>query len=77
MSLWDDVKQYAYNVGIAGDRLANALIGGDPEWTISARMGKAVRNGDCRLCYGICKVLAWFDHRHCYKSYKWHDNREL
>lgn len=34
------IKQYIRNILIAIDQLANALLGGDPDWTISSRLGK-------------------------------------
>ena len=69
------MRRWAYNVAIALDRLVNALIGGDPDWTISARMGRAVNNGDCLLCHWLCKALSLFDNRHCHESWKWHKKR--
>ena len=69
------MRQYLYNVAIAFDRLGNAIIGGDPDWTISARMDRAINSGECRLCHWVCKGLALFDDRHCAESYKWHKDK--
>lgn len=57
------------NVLIGIDQLGNAIIGGDPDHTISGRLGKA--EGRCKICRGICKVLGWIDKGHCEKSIEW------
>ncbi|RMG30244.1 MAG: hypothetical protein D6721_04350, partial [Gammaproteobacteria bacterium] len=51
-------------VGI--DQLANAVIGGDPDETISSRIGK--RRGRCKLCAALCWLLDKIDPRHCARS---------
>jgi len=59
---------YLKNIGIAVDQLFNALLAGDPDETLSSRMGKAVRDGRCRLCEPICRLLDRIDPRpgrHC------------
>ena len=61
------VKRYIWNVLISVDQLGNTLLGGDPDMTISGRMGRAVRQGQCRLCRPICKIIAFAfrDPNHC------------
>ena len=70
-------KQYLNNIWvafvvlvIAFDCQVNALLGGDPQETISSRLGKIVRrqNGAFTVPYVICKLLSLLDHRHCEKS---------
>ena len=66
-------SEYAHNVLLAIDQYGNAVFGGDPDETISSRLGKwltATRNSlwdDVR--YGvasvICAGLDLFDPRHC------------
>lgn len=63
------VGQYIYNVALAGDRFINAVLGGDPEWSLSERMGQAIREGRCVGCYWICRALALVDRRHCRRVY--------
>lgn len=55
---------------IALDKLLNAISGGDPEETISSRMGKIIltQNGAITFPYVVCKFLSLFDKRHCIKS---------
>ena len=65
MSLW----QYARNIGLAADRLVNAALGGDPEWSLSERMGQSIREDKCAGCYWICRALSLIDHRHCERVY--------
>ena len=64
------VGQYAWNVGLAFDRFANAVLGGDPEWSLSERMGQAIREDRCWGCYWICRALALIDRRHCRRVYE-------
>lgn len=64
------LARWFWNVLIALDQLANALIGGDPDETISSRLGKCSRAG-CRACRIACRLLSLFDPRpgdHCIAS---------
>ena len=63
------VGQYIRNVAFALDRFGNAALGGDPDWTISQRMGQAIREDRCAGCYWVCRVLSLIDHRHCRRVY--------
>lgn len=58
-------KTYFWNVMLGIDQLANAIIGGDPDETISSRMGKNIREGKCKLCKVICYFLNKIDPNHC------------
>lgn len=63
------IKQYFWNVLIAFDQLINALLGGDPDETISSRMGKLIEQDKCPFCYWICThFLHKLDPNHCQKS---------
>ncbi|MFC6633535.1 hypothetical protein [Microbulbifer taiwanensis] len=62
------IKRWLWNLLIALDQLANALLGGDPDETISSRMGKAVREERCVLCRFLCDLLHRIDPNHCQKS---------
>lgn len=59
------LKKWAINVLIALDRLANALLGGDRDMTVSGRMGIAIAQGRCKLCRPVCWALHMFDRNHC------------
>ena len=59
------MKRYFWNLLVAVDRLINALTGGDPEMTLSGRMGRAVAEGRCKACGVVCWVLDKFDTNHC------------
>lgn len=64
------LSRWFWNVLIAIDQLGNALIGGDPDETISSRLGKCSRAG-CRACRLVCRALSWLDPRpgdHCIAS---------
>ena len=60
------LKQYIWNLLLSLDQLANTLIGGDPDETISSRLGKRVDT--CAACRFICSLLDRVDTRHCHKS---------
>jgi hypothetical protein len=62
------LKTYCWNVFVALDQLANTLLFGDPDETISSRMGKHVAKNRCMLCKRICWVLNKIDYGHCAKS---------
>lgn len=60
------LKRYFWNVLISVDQLANTLIGGDPDETISSRAGK--RSSESKPWYYLCRMLHWIDKEHCKKS---------
>ncbi len=59
-------KKYGWNLLIAVDQFFNTVLGGDPDETLSSRMGK--REKTCKLCYWICMALNLFQKNHCIKS---------
>ncbi len=69
-------RGYAINLFIAGDQMANAILGGNPDMTISGRLGKRLLKGPegCPWCYllsgWICRLLDEVDPRHCMKAYR-------
>jgi len=62
------MKRYLWNMFISLDQLANTIFNGDPDETISSRIGKKVRDGNKGWRYTLCKILHWFDKKHCEKS---------
>ena len=60
------MKRYFWNLLISIDQLANTLLGGYPDETLSSRMGKRV--DDCVVCNVACKFLSLFEKEHCKKS---------
>ena len=62
------VGKYIKNVLIGIDQLANAVIGGDPDETISSRAGKEVRKGRRGGWRILCLILNHFDKDHCQES---------
>jgi len=68
------VKRYIRNVGVGVDQLTNAILGGDPDETISSRLGKCKEEGN-KFCILVCRVLTkiWVffgsekseEHGHC------------
>lgn len=51
------------NIAIAIDQLGNALTFGDPDETVSSRLGKAAHRS--RAAWFICRLLSLIDNRHC------------
>lgn len=49
------MKAYFWNILIAIDQLVNTLCGGDPDETISSRLGKWVISGENK--HGLRKVI--------------------
>lgn len=62
------VKQYFWNLLISIDQLLNTLLGGDPDETLSSRMGKKVARRECVVCRVICRFLDLIQPGHCQKS---------
>lgn len=71
------LKSYIKNVLIGIDQLGGAIILGDPDETISSRLGKAHRGDNGKIWYGITYlpwlvvncVFYWFDGwGHCESS---------
>jgi hypothetical protein len=62
------VSRYLWNVLIWIDQGLNVLFAGDPDETLSSRMGKAVREDRCTFCKAFCWFLDLFDKNHCEKS---------
>lgn len=60
------LKAYLWNLLIAVDQLLNTLTFGDPDETLSSRMGKRVHR--CKLCRAACRLLHRFDPNHCEKT---------
>lgn len=62
------VSLYFWNFLVAIDQLVNTLLGGDPDETLSSRMGKNIKEGKCKFCKVICYLLNKIDANHCEKS---------
>lgn len=59
-------SRYARNLLVAHDQAGNALLGGDPDETISSVLGK--RQHTCAFCSWLCQLLHRIDPRHCKNS---------
>lgn len=58
---------WVFRVLIALDQLANTVIGGDPDETISSRAAKGAARGVGGWCL-LCRLLHLIDRDHCAKS---------
>ena len=56
--------RYIKNIGIAIDQLVNTLAFGDPDETVSSRVGKAKRRGS-KVAALFCLILNRIDPNHC------------
>lgn len=58
--------QYVFNILYSVDQFFNTVAGGDPDETISSRLGKMARDGKLRLLPGlIVRFLDRIDADHC------------
>lgn len=60
------IKRYIYNILISLDQFGNVLADGDPDETISSRVGKNPKVSF--LSKGLHKLLNWLEPEHCEKS---------
>jgi len=58
--------KWVWNILIALDQLANAILLGDPDETISSRAGK--QQHERSWAKHLCKFLNWLDTNHCKES---------
>ena len=61
------IKRYFYNIFVAVDQLINTLLYGDPDETISSRIGKAIyqRHSTNPILIKIDQFLNWIQPDHC------------
>ena len=59
---------YTFRMLISLDQTVNTLFDGDPDDTISARLGRSEANGDWFASNIACPFLDLFDDDHCAKS---------
>lgn len=61
--------RYFYNLAYSLDQFLNTIWGGDPDETISSRLGKMARAGRLRPLPGVLvRVLGRIDRDHCRDS---------
>lgn len=72
---WREWGRYALNIAVALDQLLNALLGGDPDETLSSAAGKIVDGTvetPCRTCRWaariFCTGLDLVDRGHCVRA---------
>jgi hypothetical protein len=61
----NSLRNYCNNVFIALSRLLNALFGGNPSLTLSARAGLNYRKGQWSQRRWLINRLFWLQHDHC------------
>ena len=60
------ICKYVWNILISIDQLANTILGGDPDETISSRAGK--RQHEQKWAKWLCWALNKLDTGHCKES---------
>jgi len=68
------MKQYFLNMLTATSQMLNSILGGNPDQTISGRVGyKAyiTRSWYWIFIEWCINTLFWFDPEHCFKSVQW------
>lgn len=61
----NSLRNYSNNVFIALSRLLNAILGGNPSLTLSARAGLNYRNGQWSRRRELINRLFWLQQDHC------------
>ncbi len=65
------LRNYSNNVFIALSRLLNAILGGNPSLTLSARAGLHYRKGQWRQRRRLINMLFWLQDDHCELAIRW------
>lgn len=65
------LRNYSNNVFIALSRLLNAVLGGNPSLTLSARAGLHYRNGRWIQRRWLINKLFWLQQDHCELAIRW------
>lgn len=58
------ILKYIYNILIGINQLFNAILLGDPDETLSSRIGKEAKRGN-KFALFLSKILDFFDENHC------------
>lgn len=61
------ISRYCLNLLLSVDQLANTILLGDPDETLSSRIGKGSLKGS-RFCIFMAKILGFFDKNHAVKN---------
>lgn len=69
------LRNYSNNVLIALSRLLNAILGGNPSLTLSARAGLHYRKGLWRQRRWLINILFWLQDDHCELAIRWDTDR--
>lgn len=68
------IKLYVFNLLVSIDQLANTLLGGKPDETISSRAGKGALTGSVfwvTVAGVIDFIFLPFERDHCFNSIEW------
>ena len=66
MIFFNRLKKWMWNILISVDQLANTIFWGDPDETLSSRMGKMIANGTAGdVEKELCNILDDVEKNHC------------
>jgi hypothetical protein len=71
----NSLRNYSNNVFIALSRLLNAILGGNPSLTLSARAGLRYRKGQWKQRRWLINRLFWLQRDHCELAILWDSDR--
>jgi hypothetical protein len=70
--------QYMYNVTLAGSQFSNAVLGGDPDESLSSRLGRAERDGVWPVKYAVSPAAdLLIGPSHCWGSIEEDESRRM
>jgi hypothetical protein len=70
--------QYMYNVTLAGSQFSNAVLGGDPDESLSSRLGRAERDGVAPVKYVVYPAAdLLIGPSHCWGSIEEDESRRM
>ena len=75
MKFFTYLAVYLRNLLYVFDLVVNTIFLGDPDETISSRVAKKSKRGDCKFCMWLCKWMDRVDPRHCSDAIKLHEGR--
>lgn len=77
---FESLRGYRYKLWIAQDQLINAIHNGNPDITVSSRVGYMAHNGS-KTAKAMAAVIDWLFYvtigqkNHCYESIEWDEVR--
>lgn len=68
--------QYIFNIGLGASQFINAILGGDPDESISSRTHRAAQTGHCWFVLQEKALDALMGKDHCKNAAEWMENQK-